>query len=93
MYEDNGRTAAASKAKVDADYAVVLDLFQKAGFTIAFEKSDSLGASAQRKEYLGLIIDMNSMTDEVLKQKMARICKLLDVFLGAIHQSLLGLDS
>jgi hypothetical protein len=65
MYVDDGRTAAASKA----------------GFIVAAEKSDRLGDSAQRKEYLGFIIDTEHMRVHVQAMKLARIRKILDEFM------------
>jgi hypothetical protein len=62
MYVDDGRTSAATKKRADNDYAVTIDVFQQAGFRVAVEKSDKLGDSAQRKEYLGFIIDTCDMT-------------------------------
>jgi hypothetical protein len=46
---DDGRTAASTKAKVDSDYEFAISIFVKAGFTVAIEKSDKFGDSAQKK--------------------------------------------
>jgi hypothetical protein len=81
MYVDDGRTAAASKAQADKDYATTLWAFQKAGFDVSLEKSDKPGDSQQRKEYLGYIIDTNWMIVEVPGPKLARIRKILGDFL------------
>jgi hypothetical protein len=42
IYVDNGRTSAATKKRADNDYAVTINVFQQAGFTVAVEKSDKL---------------------------------------------------
>ncbi len=42
MYVDDGRTSAATKKRADNDYAVTINVFQQAGFTVAVEKSDKL---------------------------------------------------
>jgi hypothetical protein len=61
MYVDDSRVGASSKQRADADYAKTIDVFEKAGFTVNKEKSDKLGDSAQRKEYLGFCIDTEDM--------------------------------
>jgi hypothetical protein len=81
MYVDDGRTLAATKKRADNDYAVTIDVFQQAGFTVAVEKSDKLGDSAQQKEYLGFIIDTCDMTVHVPKQKLKRVLDIWDNFL------------
>jgi hypothetical protein len=81
MYVDDCRTAAASKAKADKDYETTLSAFQDAGFVVAAEKSDRLGYSAQRKEYLGFVIDTEHMMVQVPAKKLARIRKILDDFM------------
>jgi hypothetical protein len=55
--------------------------FKRAGFTVAVEKSDPIGAASQRKEYLGFLIDTKAMIVEVPRQKMLRIKDLLVKFL------------
>jgi hypothetical protein len=54
----------------------------KAGFTIAKDKSDKVGDSAQRKEYLGFEIDSVGMAAFVPALKMARIQSQLKAFLS-----------
>jgi hypothetical protein len=81
VYVDDGIVIASSKLRADADYEITLNLFKSAGFVVAEEKSDPIGASAQRKEYLGFLIDIASMTVEVPELKMSRIRKLLELFL------------
>jgi hypothetical protein len=81
VYLDNSIVIASSKLRADADYEITLNLFKSAGFIFAEEKSDPIGASAQRKEYLGFLIDTASMTVEVPELKMLRIRKLLELFL------------
>jgi hypothetical protein len=81
VYVDDGIVIASSKLPANADYETTLRLFKAAGFVIAEEKSDPLGASAQRKKYLGFLIDTASMTVEVPELKMSRIRKLLEIFL------------
>jgi hypothetical protein len=70
MYVDDGRTAAGSKQQADRDYATKIRVFTEAGFTVAEEKSDKLGDSAQRKEYLGFVIDTNEMSVHVPERKL-----------------------
>jgi hypothetical protein len=70
MYVDDGRTAAGSKQQADRDYATNIRVFTEAGFTVAEEKSDKLGDSAQRKEYLGFVIDTNEMSVHVPERKL-----------------------
>jgi hypothetical protein len=81
MYVDDGWVIASSKSKADEDYGITLDLFKKAGFTIAEEKSNLIGDAATRKEYLGFLIDTEAMTVKVPVPKMSRIRQLLKVFL------------
>jgi hypothetical protein len=50
---------------------------------VAEEKSDKLGDSAQRKEYLGFVIDTNEMSVHVTEQKLVRVLQLLGDFLKA----------
>jgi hypothetical protein len=81
MYVNDGRVRASSKQKADADYAKTIDVFEKAGFTVNKEKSDKLGDSAQRKEYLSFCIDTEEMAVYVPKLKLARVLGILDVFM------------
>jgi hypothetical protein len=81
MYVDDGWIVAALKEKADRDYETTILTFEKAGFVISREKSDSLGSSSQRKEYLGFIINTATLTVEVPKPKLDRIGKLLKAFL------------
>jgi hypothetical protein len=43
MYVDDGRVVGATKVKANNDYALTIDTFKKAGFTIALDKSDKVG--------------------------------------------------
>jgi hypothetical protein len=81
VYVDDGIVIASSKIRADADYEVTLNLFKSVGLVMAEEKSDPIGASAQRKEYLGFLINMASIVVEVPELKMSRIRKLLELFL------------
>jgi hypothetical protein len=81
MYMDDGRVGASSKPKADADYAKTIDVFEKAGFTVNKDKSDKLGDSAQRKEYLGFCIDTEEMAVYVPELKLGRVLCILDAFM------------
>jgi hypothetical protein len=81
MYVDEGRTAASTKAKADSDYKFAIGFVVKAGFTVAIEKSDKFGDSAQRKEYLDFIIDTSNMTLYVPKKKLSSVLGLLGDFM------------
>jgi hypothetical protein len=83
IYVDDGRTAAGSKQQADSDYATTIRVFTEAGFTVAEEKLDKLGDSAQRKEYLAFVIDTNKMSVHVPEQKLVRVLQLLGDFLKA----------
>jgi hypothetical protein len=61
MYVDDGWVLASTKVKADADYAIALFYFKRAGFIVAVEKLDPVGAASQRKEYLGFLIDTKAM--------------------------------
>jgi hypothetical protein len=50
---------------------------------VAEEKSDKLGDSAQRKEYLGFVIDTYKMSVHVPERKLVRVLQLLGDFLKA----------
>jgi hypothetical protein len=82
VYVDDGRVGAATKAKTDADYGLTIATFTSAGFIIVIEKSDKVGDSSQRKEYLGFIIDTLALTVEVPQQKLLRVKSILDIFLA-----------
>jgi hypothetical protein len=82
VYVDDGRVGAATKAKAGADYGLTIATFTSAGFIIAIEKSDKVGDSSQRKEYLGFIIDTSALTVEVPQQKLMRVKSILDLFLA-----------
>jgi hypothetical protein len=56
-------------------------VFEKAGFTVNKEKSDKLGDSAQRKEYLGFCIDTKEMAVYVPELKLTRVLGILDTFM------------
>jgi hypothetical protein len=77
VYVDDGHVVASSKLKAEEDYALTITIFKSAGFLIAAEKSDALGSSALRKEYLGFIIATETLTVEVPKPKMDRIKGIL----------------
>jgi hypothetical protein len=62
MYVDNSFVVSLTKEKADKDYKRTIGTFDKAGFTVALDKSDSFGSSSQRKEYLGFLIDTEAMT-------------------------------
>jgi hypothetical protein len=81
VYVDDGHVVASTKLKADKDYALTIMTFMSAGFPVAAEKSDALGNSARRKEYLGFIIDTETLTVQVLKPKMDRIKGILAKFL------------
>jgi hypothetical protein len=81
MYVDDGWGVASTKDKADANYAIALFYFKRAGFIVALEKLDPIGAALQRKEYLGFLIDTKAMIVEVPWQKMLRIKDLLEKFL------------
>jgi hypothetical protein len=81
MYVDDGWFNAATKERANRDYVTTMEVFSKAGFTVAKEKSDGLGQSAQRKDYLGFTIDTKEMCVFVPEQKLARILGILDIFL------------
>jgi hypothetical protein len=83
MYVDDVRTAVGSKQQADSDYATTIRVFTEAGFTMAEEKLDKLGDSAQRKEYLGFVIDTDEMSVHVPEQKLVRVLQLLGNFLKA----------
>jgi hypothetical protein len=81
VYVDDRFVIASTKAKADDNYEVTIFLFKMAVFTIAEEKSNPIGVAAQKKEYLGFVIDTKVMTVEVPEQKMLRIKGLLKTFL------------
>jgi hypothetical protein len=83
MCLEDRRTAVGSKQQADSDYSTTIRVFTEAGFTVAEEKLDKLGDSAQRKEYLGFIIDTNEMSVHVPEQKLVRVLQLLGDFLTA----------
>jgi hypothetical protein len=87
MYVDDKWVVASTKEKADADYAIALFYFKGAGFIVALEKSDPVGAASQRKEYLCFLIDTKAMTVEVPRKKMLRIKGLFEKFLTSkIHK-------
>jgi hypothetical protein len=81
MYVDDGQVGAPLKQKADADYAKTIDIFEKAGFTVNKDKSDKLGDSDKRKEYLGFCIDTEEMAVYVPELKLARVLGILDAFM------------
>jgi hypothetical protein len=93
MYVDDERVNAATKERADRDYATTIEVFSKAGFTVAKEKSDRLGQSAQRKDYLGFTIDTKKMCVFVPEQKLARILGILDIFLKKDRHSVRDIAS
>jgi hypothetical protein len=93
MYVDDGRVGASSKPKADADYAKTIDVFEKAGFPVNKEKSDKLGDSAQRKEYLGFCIDTEEMAVYVPELKLARVLGILYAFMQKRRHQVRDIDS
>jgi hypothetical protein len=81
MYVEDGRTSGATKKKADEDYVITIRVFEKAGFTVAKEKLDKFGDFAQRKEYLGFVIDTQEMSVYVPAPKLARVLEILGEFL------------
>jgi hypothetical protein len=81
MYIDDGRGLAKTKEQAEIDYALVLCIFVSAGFSISVEKSDAAGEAAQCKEYLGFLIDSETMSVSVPLHKMSRVLSAFDTFL------------
>jgi hypothetical protein len=49
MYVDDGFVIGSTKEKAYKDYKLTIETFEKAGFTLALDKSDSFRSSLQRK--------------------------------------------
>jgi hypothetical protein len=81
VYIDDGRGLAKSKEKADEDYALVLCAFASAGFSVSAAKSDAVGDADRSKEYLGFIIDSESMSVAVPGHKLERVLSAFDSFL------------
>jgi hypothetical protein len=54
MYVDDGWVVASSKEKADADYAIALFYFKRAGFIVAVEKSEPDWRRLPEEGVLGL---------------------------------------
>jgi hypothetical protein len=81
VYVDDCRVAALDKSKADADYRLTIATFTKARSVVAVEKSDKFNSSAKRKEYLGFIINTETMSVKVPELKMKRVKSILLAFL------------
>lgn len=69
IYLDDGRVTADSKPQAGQDLETVLEVLEKAGWSLALEKSDTPNTVAQEKMYLGFLIDTASMSVRLGKEK------------------------
>lgn len=73
MYIDDGRATAETRRKAEDRHKIVYDVLKRAGWILECKKSDQEGDASQSKEYLGFIIDTNSMTVRLVEAKKQRI--------------------
>jgi len=69
QFIDDGRVVAKSKEECQNHLAIVYDLLQKCGWQLAVSKSDRVDDVAQKKNYLGFVIDTEKMLVSVEEKK------------------------
>ena len=70
LYIDDGRIGAPTKELCIQHLQEVLSIWQRAGFVISREKSDTADSVAQSKTYLGFVIDAATMTVAASSRKL-----------------------
>jgi hypothetical protein len=70
LYIDDGLLVGPSKARVIRRYKFALDVFDKAGLLISFEKSSLPEDASTRAEFLGVCIDTERMCVFASSQKI-----------------------
>jgi hypothetical protein len=70
LYIDDGLLVGPSKARVIRRYKFALDVFDKAGLLISFEKSSLPEDASTRVEFLGVCIDTERMCVFTSSQKI-----------------------
>jgi len=73
IYLDDGRIIAETKCRAEEQRLFVYKILKNSGWILEVEKSDKEGDTNQAKEYLGFIIDTNSMTVRLQEAKKQRI--------------------
>ncbi|KZR97789.1 Uncharacterized protein APZ42_007139, partial [Daphnia magna] len=69
IYLDDGRITSDTKCQAEKDRSIVYDILKKSGWIIEKKKSDQENDASQCKEYLGFIIDTDSMTVRLSEAK------------------------
>ncbi len=82
IYIDDGRVLASSEVKAYEDYALVLSVLERAGFTISVKKTDRPEDIAQSKQFLGFVFNTVTMSvslpDEKVTAIIQKIRKVVD---------------
>lgn len=83
IFIDDGRILAQSAEAAERARQLVYDVVTKAGWAIAYQKSDGPGQASQRKRYLGFEIDTKVMNVYAPKQKLEELEQQLGVLLAS----------
>lgn len=73
VYLDDGRIVADTMSEAEKHRVFVYDVLKRAGWILEARKSDHEEDASQSKEYLGFIVDTNSMTVRLGESKKERI--------------------
>lgn len=73
IYIDDGRILARTREQIESHRLLTYAVVQKAGWQIAWEKSDDCGEGAQVKKYLGFVIDSKLMKVEAPETKLLEV--------------------
>ena len=74
VYLDDFLTLNKSKEGAERDFARVVEILEKCGFLINWEKS--VGAAAQEREFLGLLINSKELSLSLLPKKVDQIIEI-----------------
>ena len=75
IYLDDGRITAETKCQAEKHRVFVYDVLKRSGWILEVKKSDHFGDASRSKEYLGFIIDTESMTVRLGDDKKQRILR------------------
>jgi hypothetical protein len=88
IYLDDGRITSDTKCQAGKERSIVYDILKKSGWIIEKKKSDQKGDASQCEEYLGFIIDTDSMTVRLKRKKTAHYSTSSRIHVLTIHMKL-----
>ncbi len=78
IYIDDGRILAENQQDIEKKRQKVFEVVQKAGWQIAWDKSDGPLEGAQTKKYLGFLLNSDSMTVKYPQEKLSEVLNRIE---------------